>query len=91
MSTERLLVNGFVKSDAPTAAAPGVSPQGWIFDELPMATVVSVSGTDTADISPMVLSYTFELQYKQALSLTLRLYVHVYVCVRVCVTCLILR
>ncbi|KAJ6434536.1 hypothetical protein OIU84_018117 [Salix udensis] len=39
---------------------------GWIFDELPKATIVSVSRPDTAgDFSPMLLSYTIELQYKQ--------------------------
>ncbi|KAJ4835368.1 Phospholipase D zeta 1 [Turnera subulata] len=39
--------------------------QGWIFDELPLADVVSVSKPETGDISPMLLSYTIELQYKQ--------------------------
>ncbi|CAN0914132.1 Phospholipase D zeta 2, partial [Linum grandiflorum] len=38
---------------------------GWIFDELPKASIVSVSRPDTGDISPMLLSYTIELQYKQ--------------------------
>ncbi|KAG8649640.1 hypothetical protein MANES_08G114700v8 [Manihot esculenta] len=38
---------------------------GWILDELPKATIVSVSRPDTGDISPMLLSYTIELQYKQ--------------------------
>ncbi|KAJ8752473.1 hypothetical protein K2173_004761 [Erythroxylum novogranatense] len=37
----------------------------WIFDELPQAYVVSVSRPDTGDISPILLSYTIELQYKQ--------------------------
>ncbi|KAJ0079809.1 hypothetical protein Patl1_22330 [Pistacia atlantica] len=32
---------------------------------LPKATIVSVSRPDTSDISPMLLSYTIELQYKQ--------------------------
>ncbi|OVA12917.1 Phospholipase D/Transphosphatidylase [Macleaya cordata] len=32
----------------------------WIFDELPKATVVSVSRPDAADISPFTLSYTFK-------------------------------
>lgn len=38
----------------------------WIFDELPKATVVSVSRPETGDISPILLSYTIQLQYKQA-------------------------
>ncbi|CAK9166850.1 unnamed protein product [Ilex paraguariensis] len=37
-----------------------------IFDELPKATIVSVSRPDASDISPLLLSYTIELQYKQA-------------------------
>ncbi|KAK7356116.1 hypothetical protein VNO80_15382 [Phaseolus coccineus] len=37
----------------------------WIFDELPKATVVSVSRPDTGDISSILLSYTIQLQYKQ--------------------------
>ncbi|CAM8993160.1 unnamed protein product [Rhodiola kirilowii] len=36
-----------------------------IFDELPQATIVEVSRPDAADISPMLLSYTIEFQYKQ--------------------------
>uniref|UniRef100_A0A5B7AMQ6 Phospholipase n=1 Tax=Davidia involucrata TaxID=16924 RepID=A0A5B7AMQ6_DAVIN len=36
-----------------------------IFDELPKATIVSVSRPDPGDISPMLLSYTIEVQYKQ--------------------------
>ncbi|XP_010921600.1 phospholipase D zeta 1 isoform X1 [Elaeis guineensis] len=36
-----------------------------IFDELPKATIVSVSRPDASDISPMLLSYTIEIQYKQ--------------------------
>ncbi|KAI3948268.1 hypothetical protein MKX01_014867, partial [Papaver californicum] len=41
------------------------SQQNWIFDELPKATVVSVSRPDAADISPFTLSYTVEFHYKQ--------------------------
>ncbi|KAJ1385581.1 Pleckstrin-like proteiny domain [Sesbania bispinosa] len=37
-----------------------------IFEELPKATIVSVSRPETGDISPILLSYTIELQYKQA-------------------------
>ncbi|XP_047334526.1 phospholipase D zeta 1-like [Impatiens glandulifera] len=36
-----------------------------IFDELPTAKIVSVSRPDAADISPALLSYTIEFQYKQ--------------------------
>ncbi|XP_028795874.1 phospholipase D zeta 1 [Neltuma alba] len=36
-----------------------------IFDELPEATIVSVSRPDAGDISPMLLSYTIEFRYKQ--------------------------
>lgn len=36
-----------------------------IFDELPKATIVSVSRPDASDISPMQLSYTIQFQYKQ--------------------------
>ncbi|KAM0962660.1 hypothetical protein ACFX14_021781 [Malus domestica] len=36
-----------------------------IFDELPSATIVSVSRPDAGDISPVLLSYTVEFQYKQ--------------------------
>ncbi|PSS03047.1 Phospholipase D zeta 1 like [Actinidia chinensis var. chinensis] len=36
-----------------------------IFEELPNATIVSVSRTDASDISPLQFSYTIELQYKQ--------------------------
>lgn len=36
-----------------------------IFDELPKATIISVSRPDPSDISPMQLSYTIEVEYKQ--------------------------
>lgn len=36
-----------------------------IFHELPKAAIVSVSRPDVGDISPMLLSYTIEFQYKQ--------------------------
>ncbi|KAL4273522.1 hypothetical protein GQ457_13G005710 [Hibiscus cannabinus] len=42
-----------------------LAPGTWIFDELPTATIVSVSRPDAGDISPMLLSYTIEFQYKQ--------------------------
>lgn len=37
----------------------------WIFEELPKATIVSVSRPDVSDITPMLLSYTIEFRYKQ--------------------------
>ncbi|KAG2721387.1 hypothetical protein I3843_02G066000 [Carya illinoinensis] len=36
-----------------------------IFDDLPEATIVSVSRPDAGDISPVLLTYTIEFQYKQ--------------------------
>ncbi|XP_061363302.1 phospholipase D zeta 1-like isoform X2 [Gastrolobium bilobum] len=41
------------------------SSRQWIFEELPKATIISVSRPETGDISPILLSYTIELQYKQ--------------------------
>lgn len=40
----------------------------WIFEELPKATILSVSRPETTDFSPMLLSYTIEFQYKQVSS-----------------------
>ncbi|KAK3160706.1 hypothetical protein QOZ80_1BG0063280 [Eleusine coracana subsp. coracana] len=36
-----------------------------VFDELPRARIVAVSRPDAGDITPMLLSYTIEVQYKQ--------------------------
>ncbi|OMP03351.1 Phospholipase D/Transphosphatidylase [Corchorus capsularis] len=44
-----------------------------IFEQLPKATIVSVSRPETGDMSPMLLSYTIEVQYKQATFLPLLL------------------
>lgn len=44
-----------------------------IFDELPEAAIVSVSRPDASDISPMLLSYTIEFQYKQVRAISLSL------------------
>lgn len=76
MSTDKLLLPNGVKSDgvirrtradAAAAAAASYSLGGGsqIFDELPKAAIVSVSRPDTTDFSPLLLSYTLELQYKQ--------------------------
>ncbi|XP_043811423.1 phospholipase D zeta 1 isoform X2 [Manihot esculenta] len=44
----------------------GVTPEGTrIFEELPTATIISVSRPDAGDISPVLLSYTIDFQYKQ--------------------------
>eukprot|EP00257_Ricinus_communis_P015464 XP_015573381.1 phospholipase D zeta 1 isoform X2 [Ricinus communis] len=44
----------------------GVTPESTrIFDELPTATIVSVSRPDAGDISPVLLTYTIEVQYRQ--------------------------
>ncbi|XP_072974720.1 phospholipase D zeta 1 isoform X1 [Typha angustifolia] len=37
-----------------------------IFDELPKANIVSVSRPDVSDITPMLLTYTIEVRYKQS-------------------------
>ncbi|KAJ0015129.1 hypothetical protein Pint_19691 [Pistacia integerrima] len=76
MSTDRLIVDRLRSDDdkmqprvVSTLPRNNSSIHGaeheWIFEELPKATIVSVSRPDTSDISPMLLSYTIELQYKQ--------------------------
>lgn len=65
MSSEKLIANGAVQSEAMNMNATSFSFTP-IFEELPVATIVSVSRPDTGDISPMLLSYTIEFQYKQA-------------------------
>lgn len=62
MSTEKLIPNGAVQSESFRQCGEHMT----IFEELPVATIVSVSRPDTGDISPMLLSYTIEFQYKQA-------------------------
>ncbi|KAL5996232.1 hypothetical protein ACLOJK_026306 [Asimina triloba] len=37
----------------------------WVFDELPSATIVSISRPDPSDISPLLLTYTIEFKFKQ--------------------------
>lgn len=67
MSTEKLIPEEL-------AAAPAISSSHSlrnycemprIFEELPHATIVCVSRPDAGDISPLLLSYTIEVQYKQ--------------------------
>ncbi|KAJ7973311.1 Phospholipase [Quillaja saponaria] len=70
MSTEPLIsqseaMSGKLSSDFSSHSFRHWGEHKWIFEELPKATIVSVSRPDTGDISPMLLSYTIELQYKQ--------------------------
>lgn len=66
-----------------------------VFDELPKATIVAVARPDSSDISPMLLSYTIELQYKQVL---ICCYLYIYqtckfvnrLCASVCLIMLLL-
>ncbi|GAV58550.1 PLDc domain-containing protein/PLDc_2 domain-containing protein, partial [Cephalotus follicularis] len=66
MSTEKLIVSS-MQSDAlqPSSALLQCPDDTWIFEELPLATIVSVSRPETGDISPMLLSYIIQIQYKQ--------------------------
>ncbi|KAK1417718.1 hypothetical protein QVD17_26852 [Tagetes erecta] len=57
MSTERLIPKGFRYSSAVC-----IEP---IFDELPKATILSVSRPDVSDIGPLLLSYTIQIEHKQ--------------------------
>ncbi|KAL5786767.1 hypothetical protein ACOSQ2_009159 [Xanthoceras sorbifolium] len=75
MSTERLMVsdNNIQYSDhamnlprsSSSSAQCATAEQPRIFEELPKATIVSVTRPDTSDISPMLLSYIIEFHYKQ--------------------------
>ncbi|KAG7030138.1 Phospholipase D zeta 1, partial [Cucurbita argyrosperma subsp. argyrosperma] len=72
MSTERLISSGTTPSEAepPRLASSSHSfrqcgEPARVFEELPIASIVSVSRPDTGDISPLLLSYTIEIQYKQ--------------------------
>ncbi|XP_022844837.1 phospholipase D zeta 1 isoform X2 [Olea europaea var. sylvestris] len=44
---------------------PSTAEPTRIFDELPKATIIQVSRPDAGDISPVLLTYTIEFQYKQ--------------------------
>ncbi|THU47396.1 hypothetical protein C4D60_Mb09t15040 [Musa balbisiana] len=44
---------------------PAITERQWIFDELPTAKIVAASRPDAGDITPLLLSYTIEFQYKQ--------------------------
>lgn len=75
MASEELMQAAGSQRYFPVQPEPSLSsfPSFWqgsteptrIFDELPAAMIVSVSRPDAGDISPMLLSYTIEFQYKQ--------------------------
>lgn len=62
MSSEPLIQPSDLASECRQCGGEAVR----IFEELPKATIVSVSRPETGEISPILLSYTIELQYKQA-------------------------
>lgn len=62
MSSEKLLAGA--GENEPTARSSSTELTG-IFEELPVARIVSVSKPDASDFSPLLLSYTIQLQYKQ--------------------------
>ncbi|CAL1397298.1 unnamed protein product [Linum trigynum] len=55
-----------------------VPEQSRIFEELPRAIIVQVSRSDAGDISPVLLSYTIEVQYKQFKWQLLKTAAHVF-------------
>lgn len=69
MSKEKLIYSTALHSETMSLPSHSVSKrevESWVFDELPHATVVSVSRPDTSDISAILFSYTIEFHYKQA-------------------------
>ncbi|KAL9265953.1 Phospholipase D zeta 1-like protein [Drosera capensis] len=75
MSTEKSLAAGTERSHKPAALSSSRSSfrlscdaaglGASVFEELPMATIVSVSRPDVGDITPLLLSYVIEVQYRQ--------------------------
>lgn len=67
MSSERLIAGDHLPSSAlsPSHSIRHATEPARIFEELPKATIVSVSRPDASDITPLLLSYTIELEYKQ--------------------------
>lgn len=63
MSTERL-ISGYDHS----AITYGGETAARIFEELPTAVIESVSRPDASDITPLLLSYTIQVQYKQVVN-----------------------
>lgn len=66
MSTERLISKGSLQSHHGSQSRRSSAESIRIFDELPKGTILSVSRTDVSDIGPLLLSYTIQLEYKQA-------------------------
>lgn len=50
---------------ASASASLRVPDAARVFDELPRAYIIAVSRPDAGDITPMLLSYTIEVHYKQ--------------------------
>ncbi|KAM3378038.1 phospholipase D zeta 1 isoform X3 [Capsicum galapagoense] len=65
MSTEKLIENVPASAMSSTHSLRYYTEPATIFDELPTATIIGVSRPDASDISPLLLSYTIEVQYKQ--------------------------
>ncbi|KAL8188849.1 hypothetical protein R6Q57_029604 [Mikania cordata] len=68
MSSERLIPKGSVQSHHVSQFRRSSSfchESIRIFDELPKATILSVSRPDVSDIGPLLLSYTIQIEYKQ--------------------------
>ncbi|KAK9136795.1 hypothetical protein Sjap_007389 [Stephania japonica] len=64
MQSEPLIASSSSSSSLHHSSSSQIN-SSWIFDELPKATIISVSRPDAGDISPMLLSYTIEFRYKQ--------------------------
>ncbi|XP_073292448.1 phospholipase D zeta 1-like [Primulina huaijiensis] len=65
MSSERLISGGQSAVSSSHSLRLAEEDTVKIFEELPTATIISVSRPDASDITPLLLSYTIELRYKQ--------------------------
>ncbi|KAK6930210.1 Phospholipase D-like domain [Dillenia turbinata] len=75
MSTGRHKYTQMQQTETTTSAMPSMMSSFFsfhqgpettrIFDELPKATIISVSRPDASDISPVLLTYTIEFRYRQ--------------------------
>lgn len=65
MSTEKLIENAPASAMSSMHSLRCYAEPATIFEELPKATIIAVSRADASDISPLLLSYTIEVQYKQ--------------------------
>ncbi|XWS57471.1 hypothetical protein CRYUN_Cryun09bG0176700 [Craigia yunnanensis] len=86
MSSERLIAGDVMRSDE--TMQKSTANLAWsgsfrqygendaIFEELPKATIVSVSRPDTGDMSPMLLSYTIEFKWRLLKKASQVLYLH---------------